>query len=111
MLSVEISGIEDIQQRFEEMHTKLREFNHAIADEFAAWQREDVHRPRADVRRAYPGFKTTFRQHSRYELRRSRLARRRVHYRGRTSTRDILRAELIDKLIARLDALSETLRW
>jgi hypothetical protein len=107
MVGVSLDGLDAVLDRVDHMARKLRHLDHQLAHELANWEVQDLHRKKPGMHRTHGGGKTVIRAHSRYELRRSRLAQRRIHYRGRTSTRDILRQELLDKLIARLDALME----
>jgi hypothetical protein len=100
-------------ERLDSMARKIRHLDHVdIPHEMRDWEVEDVHRKRPGTHRGRRGGHVLFRLHSWYEVRRSRLAQRRIHYRGRTSQRDVLGAELIDKLIQRLDLLmQEKLKW
>jgi hypothetical protein len=97
------------------MIEKLRDLKHAEADEFAAWQIEDMHRQHAAVHPNHSGAYTIVRPHSRYEVRRHQRNLRRLlrhgRYIGKVSTRPILRPELLDQLSSRLSALLENLRW
>src|SRR5260370_35082783 len=88
--------------RIDGMLGKIRELKHSIGNEFADWQREDVHRQHAAVRRTRRGVAKVFRPHSRFELQRARRFARRLIRKGRYvprwSTRPSLREELAETL-------------
>jgi hypothetical protein len=110
----------------------IRQIDHfgrvGIGQELSAWQVEDMHRHRPFTMRNRSAKKaaTLVRPHSRYEVNRSRMAQRRIarHARRkkglsaadlqqqRTSTRPILRAEVLALLQPRMSkAMREQLQW
>jgi hypothetical protein len=112
MIGVEIEGIDAVEERLMKMARRIAHLDRAILHEVRDWETEDVHRKKPGAHRTQGGARVLFRQHSWYETKRSRLAARRKFYVGRTSTRAVLRVELIDKLIVRLDALmQDRLTW
>src|ERR1700746_3293857 len=104
MLNIEFK-ISPALDRLDEMKEKLYQLRtHAIPNEFAAWQTEDVGRRKPFVRRQQRGRRVTtvFRPHSAFEVRKSiEYQRRRARllrsgaiirqYEPLTSTRPILR--------------------
>jgi hypothetical protein len=115
MLEINVDGVDRITRRLERMQRKLEHFEGALLHEVRDWEVQDVHRKQPGAHGSRDGTviaRVIFRPHSRYEMKRSMLARRRLHYKGRTSTRDILRKQLIDRLIVRLNAkIEEELKW
>jgi hypothetical protein len=115
MLDIEIDTTA-VLGRIDGMLGKIRELRHSVGDEFASWQREDVHRQHAAVRRTRRGVATVFRPHSRFEMQRGRRFARRLVRKGRYvprwSTRPILRPELEAELVDRMTTLlAEKIRW
>jgi hypothetical protein len=100
-----------------------------IGTEMSDWQVEDMHRHRPFTmrNRSQKKASTMVRPHSRYEVNRSRMAQRRIARRARrksgplavaaqpqarTSTRPILRAELLVGFTKRMtEAMHEKLQW
>jgi hypothetical protein len=113
-----------------DMQRKINHFGRVgIGEEMSNWQVEDMHRHRPFTKRNR-GAKTVatlVRPHSRFEVNRSRKSQRRIVRRVRrrgelltlvaqqtrpTSTRPILRAELLVKLHERMgQAMREKLQW
>jgi hypothetical protein len=117
-ITIDVDGTEETMARIKAMLTQLAELRHyKIANEFADWQTEDVHRQRPFVvRHRGPSWSTRFRPHSKWEMTRHRRAVRRAIRHGWTpsgprSTRPILRAELIDALVRRMEELLDTITW
>jgi hypothetical protein len=96
-----------------------------IGTAMSDWQVEDMHRHRPFTKRSRSSKTATtlVRPHSRYEVNRSRMTQRRIarrarrkavaaHPQGRTSTRPILRAELLVSFNKRLsEAMHDKLQW
>jgi hypothetical protein len=120
-LNVEVQGIDAAIARLDSMTTRLNEFPIDLLVETQAWEVEDVHRQTPRAEQTMDGVEVVFFARgnskratlaSRYQIRRSRLLARRAFYSGQSSTRPVLRAELLDRLIARLDRLmADTLQW
>lgn len=111
MLTASID-VDRVLQRLERMQQRLEHFEGDLLSEMRDWEVQNVHRRKPGARsarnRGIVG-RTLFRPHSRFEIMRSRMAKR--HY-MKTSTRDILRKPLINRLIARLTRRAQrSLRW
>ena len=108
----------------------IRKVNHFkrvdIGTTFSEWQTEDMHRGRPFTLRARSRGRvaTIIRPHSRFEVNRSRAAQRRLARRAKRasftgsstyrkwSTRPILRVELLEKLVTRMnEALHKHIVW
>jgi hypothetical protein len=125
MLEMKIEGLPDIEKRLGSMVGRLRQLTaRGVRNELADWEVEDMHRQAPWARRSRPRGTayTTVRPHSRYEMRRSRAYQRRAlrrtlkgstaFFEAKTSTRPILRQELLDRLAERyVELLSERLQW
>ncbi len=132
MTFVIVTGTEEVVEKLTGMRDRISHFaNVDMANEFAAWQREDLHRKHAAVKKSTwwnhkRSASTTIRPHSRYEMARSKayqqgLRRRMGRRKNKTtavpgqihrSTRPILR-EAIEKLFfSRLTAVFyEKIKW
>lgn len=116
MFTINIDA-DEIMEKIEGMQQKIQHLDHHdILDEVRDWETQDVNRKLPGARRARHGARVTFRPHSRYEMLRSRRARRRLMRKGRylyrVSTRPILRQVMIDRLTERMnELLVEKLRW
>jgi hypothetical protein len=121
MFAITTSGADELLKKFETFGAQIKELHSSIPQALKDWQVEDLHRK-------HPSQKTrSFRNrviattkilpHSRYEVMKSRqarkLRRRRKHTGVRPpSTRPILRAGLEEQLHARLITLaSEAMKW
>jgi hypothetical protein len=116
MLTIEVDGVEETMARLDGMIEKLIELRtRTIGDAFADWQTEDVHRRAPFIVHHRSTWTTRFRPHSRWEMTRHRRAVRRLvrhgRYTGFYSTRPILRAELLDALIKRMEEVLGDIRW
>jgi hypothetical protein len=104
-------------KKLEDMQRDLRHFPQQMADEFATWQRDDMHRKHPSVHRvSRRRFRTIIRPHSQKEMLRRHRALVRAHRRHkagppRWSTRPILRPELLQLLQERMHDLIGRLRW
>jgi hypothetical protein len=124
-VEIKLEGLPAIEKRIGGMIGRLRNLSsRGVRNELADWEVEDMHRDAPWARRSRPRGTayTTVRPHSRYEMRRSRAYQRRAlrrtlkgstaPFQMKTSTRPILRQELLDRLAERyVELLSERLRW
>jgi hypothetical protein len=115
-IEIEVTGVEETMARLDGMIEKLIELRtHKIGEEFANWQTETVHRRAPFVVHHRNVWGTRFRPHSRWEMQRHRRAMRRLvrhgRYTGFYSTRPILRQELLDDLVKRMEEVLSDVRW
>ena len=113
---IEADGFEETAERVDKMILQLRELRgYEIGREFAEWQEQDVNPKHAFVVKHRATWTTRFRPHSRWEMTRHRYAMRRLVRRGRYtgyySTRPVLRQELLDQLVTRMEALLNNIKW
>lgn len=131
MISLEVVGAGEFATHIREMIGRISHFaNIDMANEFAGWQREDMHRKHAAVKKSSwwnhkRSASTTIRPHSRYEMARSHAYQQRLRKRLgrgkkgfvapsqlRHSTRPILRESLDKQFHDRLTQLFfEKIHW
>jgi hypothetical protein len=116
MIGIDVQGLDRIVNRIDGMREKIQHFEHVdIPHEFADWETQDMHRHAPGVRHTRGGAKSLWRAHSRYEVRRHKLAQRRYLKRGvhpTYSSRPVVRLQMIDRLHERMvRMLNEKLRW
>jgi hypothetical protein len=110
VISFKIDGLDEALETLADMEQKIHHFGTDIRHELSDWQVADMHRKKPGTRKLPHGGYTIIRPHSRYEMRRSRLATRKHFLRTavtqlRTTTRPILREILLDQLRDRMTAL------
>lgn len=127
---IEVQGTDKLRATLENMGRQLRTLPAAIDQEFFNWQAEEVHRAHPSVhRRGKRTMWSLFRPHSLREMQRAgkqirraerfkayvakhpRSRRRPPRVYRRTSTRPILRAELLDALQLRIANLIARVQW
>ena len=110
-----------LQKRLDDMTEQLKALGQVqLGQELKAWQSEDMHRKHPTQRVWAKGKRasTIIRPHSIYEMKRSKKAAQRATRRksgwgplAHTSTRPVLRAELYDRLTARMHDLIAKIKW